>query len=153
MEMAIWVLRQSISAGGGEGGTTRMGGDRVRRIFLAMVLLVPMSAWAQAPEHCIPAVMSLSGSAGSTDVAVLDMHGQWHVSSWEGLTWIALHAPEAKARCIARHLLLGSAKLRSDSAVTRCTERWGRLMSIVSADPIVLACDAVPSCSVGDTCS
>jgi hypothetical protein len=125
----------------------------VRRIFLAVALLMPVRAWAQAPEGCIPAVMSLSGSAGSTNVAVLDMHGQWHVSSWQGLTWMALHAPDAKARCIARHLLLGSAKLRSDDAVTQCTGHWGNLMGIVSADPIVRACGAVPSCSVGDTCS
>ena len=125
----------------------------MRHILLAMTLLVPMAAWGQAPEACVPAVMSLSGSEGSTDVAVLDMHGQWHVSSWEGLTWMALHAPDAKARCIARHLLLGSAKLRSDSAVTQCTGHWGHLMGVVSADPIVRACGAVPSCSVGDTCS
>jgi hypothetical protein len=118
-----------------------------------MALLMPMSAWAQEPERCIPAVMSLSGSAGSTDVAVLDMQGQWHVSSWEGLSWMALHAPDAKARCIARHLLLGSAKLRSDGVVTGCADHWGRLMGIVSADPIVRACGAVPACSVGDTCS
>jgi hypothetical protein len=125
----------------------------VRQILLAFALLVPIVARAQAPEHCIPAVMSLSGTEGNTDVAVLDMHGQWHVSSWQGVTWIALHAPDAKARCIARHLLLGSAKLRSDNAVTQCTGPWGRVMGIVSADPLVRACAAVPSCSVGDTCS
>lgn len=127
--------------------------DRVRKALLATALLVPNIVQAQAPERCIPAVMSLSGDVGSNDVAVLDMHGQWHVSSWRGVTWIALHAPDAKARCIARHLLLGSAKLRADSAATRCAGDWGRLMGVVSADPIVRACGAVPSCSVGDTCS
>jgi hypothetical protein len=118
-----------------------------------MALLAPSVVHAQAPEHCIPAVMSLSGEAGSADVAMLDMQGQWHVSSWQGVTWIALHAPDAKARCIARHLLLGTAKLRSDSAATGCVGHWGRVMGIVSADPLVRACGAVPACSAGDTCS
>jgi len=126
---------------------------QMRRVLLAASLLGPSIAQAQAPESCVPAVMSLSGDAGSADVAVLDMHGQWHVSSWQGVTWMALHAPDAKARCIARHLLLGSAKLRSDEAVTECTGHWGHVMAIVSADPIVRACGAVPACSVGDTCS
>jgi hypothetical protein len=126
----------------------------VRHILLvAAALLAPGIAWAQAPEHCVPAVMSLSGDAGSTDVAMLDMHGQWHVTSWQGVTWIALHAPDAKARCIARHLLLGASKIRSDGAVTQCTGQWGHVMGIVSADPLVRACGAAPSCSVGDTCS
>src|ERR1700743_2227324 len=118
-----------------------------------MTLLVPVSAWGQGPESCVPAFMSLSGSAGSTDVAMLDMQGQWHVTSWQGLTWMALHAPDEKARCIARHLLLGTAKLRSDGVVTKCEGHWARLMGVVSADPIVRACGAVPSCSVGDTYS
>lgn len=130
-----------------------MTGHQVRRALLAVILLAPIVAKAQTPENCVPAVMSLSGDAGSADVAVLDMHGQWHVSSWQGVTWMALHAPDAKARCIARHLLLGSAKLRSDEAVTQCTGHWGHVMAIVSADPIVRACGAVPSCSAGDTCS
>ncbi len=108
---------------------------------------------SQAPDRCMPAVMSLSGE-GDSDVAVLDMHGQWHVFSWQGLTWIALHAPEEKARCIARQLLLGGSRARSDSAETRCkAEDWGHVMGIVAADPIIRACGAVPSCSVGDTCS
>ncbi len=125
----------------------------MKQILLAMALLAPINARAQAPERCIPAVMSLSGSASSTEVAVLDMHGQWHVSSWQGVTWIALHAPDAKARCIARHLLLGSSKLGPDSAATRCAGNWGHVMGIVSADPLIRACGAVPACSVGDTCS
>jgi hypothetical protein len=127
--------------------------NRMWQVLLAMALLVPVAAQGQTTESCIPAVMSLSGDEGSTDVAVLDMHGQWHVLSWEGVTWIALHAPDAKARCIARRLLLGSSKVRSDSAVTQCTGHWGRLMGIVSADPLVRACAAAPSCSAGDTCS
>ena len=135
----------------GEG--TSVTGNRLKRLLTAIALIAPMTAHAQAPEGCIPAVMSLSGGTGSNDVAMLDMHGQWHVSSWEGVTWIALHAPDAKARCIARHLLLGSSKVRSDGADTQCTGHWGRVMGIVSADPIVRACGAVPSCSVGDTCS
>lgn len=109
---------------------------------------------AQAPERCMPAVMSLSGEASSSDVAALDMHGQWHVFSWQGLTWVALHAPEEKARCIARQLLLGGSRARADTPETRCkAEDWGHLMRIVADDPIIRACDAVPSCSVGDTCS
>jgi len=130
-----------------------MNSNQVRRALLAVTLLGPIIAQAQTPENCVPAVMSLSGDAGSADVAVLDMHGQWHVSSWQGVTWMALHAPDAKARCIARHLLIGSAKIRSDEAVTECTGHWGHVMAIVSADPIVRACGAVPACSVGDTCS
>ena len=125
----------------------------MKQVLLALSLFAPVFAQAQTPERCVPAVMSLSGDAGSNDVAMLDMRGQWHVSSWQGVTWIALHAPDAKARCIARHLLLAPAKLRSSSAATRCTERWGRMMSVVAADPLVRACGAVPSCSVGDTCS
>ena len=130
-----------------------MKGIRVCCLALAGTLLRPIAAQAQTPESCVPAIMSLSGDAGSADVAMLDMHGQWHVSSWQGVTWMALHAPDEKARCIARHLLLGSAKLRSDEAVTECTGPWGHVMAIVSADPIVRACGAVPACSVGDTCS
>ncbi len=130
-----------------------MKGNQAKCVLLAAALLVPAIAQAQTPESCVPAVMSLSGEAGSAEVAVLDMHGQWHVSSWQGVTWMALHAPDVKARCIARHLLLGSAKLRSDEAVTECTGHWGHVMAIVSADPIVRACGAVPACSVGDTCS
>ncbi len=130
-----------------------MKGNQAKCVLLAAALLVPAIAQAQTPESCVPAVMSLSGEAGSAEVAVLDMHGQWHVSSWQGVTWMAIHAPDAKARCIARHLLLGSAKLRSDEAVTECTGNWGHVMAIVSADPIVRACGAVPACSVGDTCS
>ena len=108
---------------------------------------------AQAPERCMPAVMSLSGES-SSDVAALDMHGQWHVFSWQGLTWAALHAPQEKARCIARRLLLGGSPVRSDTAETRCNAAdWGNLMRIVADDPIIRACGAVPSCSVGDTCS
>ncbi len=106
----------------------------------------------QAPERCVPAVMSLSGE-GEHDVAVLDVHGEWHVLSWEGVTWIALHAPDEKARCLARQLLLGGSNVRSDSADTRCTGDWGNFMRIVSTDPLILACGAVPSCSIGDTCS
>jgi hypothetical protein len=101
----------------------------------------------------MPAVMSLSGESNS-DVAVLDMRGQWHVFSWQGLTWMALHAPDRKARCIARQLLLGDSPVRSDSAETLCkAEDWGHVMRIVGADPIIRACDAVPSCSAGGTCS
>jgi hypothetical protein len=101
----------------------------------------------------MPAVMSLSGEE-SSDVALLDMHGQWHVFSWQGLTWVALHAPDEKARCIARQLLLGGSRVRSDSAETRCKpEDWGHLMRIVANDPVIRACGAAPSCSVGDTCS
>ena len=123
---------------------------RLKRAIVAATLLV---LCAQASEHCMPAVMSLSGE-GSSDVAALDMQGQWHVFSWQGLTWIALHAPEEKARCIARQLLLGGPRVRSDSAETRCrAEDWGHVMQIVTADPIIRGCGAVPSCSVGDTCS
>jgi hypothetical protein len=122
----------------------------VQRIIVAIALLL---LCAQAPDNCMPAVMSLSGE-GDSDVAVLDMHGQWHVFSWQGLAWIALRAPEEKARCIARQLLLGNSSVRSDSAETRCkAEDWGRVMRIVGSDPIIRACGAVPSCSVEDTCS
>ena len=122
----------------------------MRRAIAAVMLLV---LCAQAPDRCMPAVMSLSGE-GNSDVAVLDMHGQWHVYSWQGLTWIGLHAPEEKARCIARQLLLGGSRVRSDNAETQCkAEDWGHVMRIVGADPIIRACGAVPSCSVGDTCS
>jgi len=122
----------------------------VKRAFVAMTLLV---LCAQAPDQCMPAVMSLSGE-GNSDVAVLDMQGQWHVFSWQGLTWIALRAPEEKARCIARQLLLGGSHVRSDRAETACkAEDWGHVMGIVGADPIIRACGAVPSCSAGDTCS
>ena len=38
----------------------------MKQILLAMALLAPINARAQAPERCIPAVMSLSGSASST---------------------------------------------------------------------------------------
>lgn len=121
----------------------------VKRAIAVLALLV---LCAQAPDQCMPAVMS-SGE-GNSDVAVLDMHGQWHVFSWQGLTWIALRAPEEKARCIARQLLLGGSHVRSDSAETACkAEDWGDVMRIVGADPIIRACGAVPSCSVGDTCS
>jgi hypothetical protein len=113
-------------------------------LFAALLMLLPVCARAQAPTRCIPAVMSLSGE-GESDVAVLDMRGQWHVSSWGGVTWIALHAPDEKARCLARQLLLGASKVRSDTA--------GKFMRIVSADPLVHACQAAPSCSVGDLCS
>jgi hypothetical protein len=65
-------------------------------------------------------------------VAVLDVHGEWHVLSWEGVTWIALHAPDEKARCLARQLLLGGSNVRSDSADTRCTGDWGNFMRILS---------------------
>jgi hypothetical protein len=135
------------------GGRMDMQSNQVRCALLAATLLGPIIAQAQTSASCVPAVMSLSGDAGSADVAVLDMQGQWHVSSWQGVTWMALHAPDAKARCIARRLLLGSEKLRSDEAVTECTGHWGHVMAIVSADPIVRACGAVPACSVGDTCS
>ncbi len=121
-------------------------------LFAALLMLLPVCARAQAPTRCIPAVMSLSGE-GESDVAVLDMRGQWHVSSWGGVTWIALHAPDEKARCLARQLLLGASKVRSDTADTRCTGDWGKFMRIVSADPLVHACQAAPSCSVGDLCS
>jgi hypothetical protein len=123
-----------------------------RTLFAALLVLLPVCARAQAPTRCIPAVMSLSGE-GESDVAVLDMRGQWHVSSWGGVTWIALHAPDEKARCLARQLLLGASKVRSDTADTRCTGDWGKFMRIVSADPLVHACRAAPSCSVGDLCS
>jgi hypothetical protein len=116
-------------------------------------LVTPVCAQAQAPEHCVPAALSLSGGAGEHDVALLDMHGEWHVLSWEGVTWIAVHAPHEKARCLARQLLLGASKVRSDSADTTCTGNWTDFMRIVSADPLIQACGAVPSCSVGDTCS
>jgi hypothetical protein len=115
-------------------------------------ILASLAVPAPAQNRCIPVVMSLSGN-GTADVAMLDMHGQWHVSSWQGITWIALHAPDLKARCIARQLLLGASRVRSDNAETRCTGDWGHLMRIVSADPLVRACGAVPACSVGDTCS
>jgi hypothetical protein len=122
----------------------------MKRAIVAMMLL---ALSAQAPDKCMPAVMSLSGEEDN-DVAVLDMHGDWHVFSWQGLTWIALHAPEERARCIARQLLLGGSSARSDSAETRCkAEDWGHVMRIVTADPIIRACGAVPACSVGDTCS
>ena len=55
---------------------------------LAAFLVTPVCVQAQAPERCVPAVMSLSGE-GEHDVAVLDVHGEWHVLSWEGVTWIA----------------------------------------------------------------
>jgi hypothetical protein len=94
-----------------------------------VALLMPLCAQAQTPDRCVPAVMSFS-IAGETDVAVLDMHGQWHVSSWEGVTWIALHAPEEKARCIDWELLLGSAE-------TACTGvDWRSVTRIVSTDPL-----------------
>ncbi len=119
----------------------------------AIVTMTLLALCAQAPDQCMPAVMSLSGE-GNIDVAVLDMHGHWHVFSWQGLTWIALRAPEEKARCIARQLLLGGPRVRSDSAETRCkAEDWGHVMRIVATDPIIRACGAVPACSVGDTCS
>jgi hypothetical protein len=121
-------------------------------LLLLCALAAPIGALGQVPGRCIPAVMSLA-SEGNRDVALLDMRGQWHVSSWEGVTWIALHAPEEKARCLARQLLLGTSKVRSDSADTRCAGEWGTVMRIVSADPLIRACGAVPSCSVGDTCS
>jgi hypothetical protein len=119
---------------------------------LIVAILVSLGAPAQAQNRCVPVVMSLSG-AGNADVAALDMHGQWHVSSWQGITWIALHAPDEKARCIARQLLLGTTKVRSDNADTQCTGDWGNLMRVVSSDPLIRACGAVPACSVGDTCS
>jgi hypothetical protein len=122
-------------------------------VISAIAMLAPFNSSAQEPQGCIPAVMSLSKGAGNIDVAMLDMHGQWHVSSWQGVSWIAVHAPDAKARCIARHLLLGTSKVRSDGVDTQCTGHWGRMMDVVSADPLVRACGAVPSCSAGDTCS
>jgi hypothetical protein len=122
----------------------------VKRVIAALALL---GLCAQAPQRCMPAVMSLSGAA-SSDVAALDMHGQWHVFSWQGLTWVALHAPEEKARCIARQLLLGGSRVRSDNPEARCDAGdWGHLMRIVADDPIIRACGAVPACSAGDTCS
>ena len=124
----------------------------LKNAALAAFLVTPVCAQAQAPERCVPAVMSLSGE-GERDVAVLDVHGEWHVLSWEGVTWIALHAPDEKARCLARQLLLGGSNVRSDSADTRCTGNWGNFMRILSTDPLIRACGAVPSCSIGDTCS
>jgi hypothetical protein len=121
-------------------------------LLLLCALVASFGAQGQVPTRCVPAVMSLAGE-GDRDVAVLDMRGQWHVLSWAGVTWIALHAPEEKARCLARQLLLGASKVRSSSADTRCTGEWGTVMRIVSADPLIRACGAVPSCSVGDTCS
>ena len=118
----------------------------------AILMMTPIWVQAQAPEQCIPAVMSLSVEREHA-VALLDVHGEWHVSSWEGVTWIALHAPGEKARCLARQLLLGASKVRSDSGDTRCTGDWGRFMRIVSADPLIRACGAVPACSVDDVCS
>ena len=41
-------------------------------------------------------------------MAVLDVHGEWHVLSWEGVTWIALHAPDEKARVFRRAILTPS---------------------------------------------
>ena len=124
----------------------------LKNAALAAFLVTPVCVQAQAPERCVPAVMSLSGE-GEHDVAVLDVHGEWHVLSWEGVTWIALHAPDEKARCLARQLLLGGSNVRSDSADTRCTGDWGNFMRIVSTDPLIRACGAVPSCTIGDTCS
>jgi hypothetical protein len=48
---------------------------------------------------------------------------------------------------------LGGSHVRSDSADTRCTGNWGNFMRIVSTDPLIRACGAVPSCTSGDTCS
>ena len=125
----------------------------MEKTALAVFLVIaPLCVQAQAPERCIPAVMSLTGEE-EHNVAVLDVQGEWHVLSWEGVTWIALHAPDEKGRCIARHLLLGGSEVRSDSANTTCSGDWTNFMRIVSADPLIRACGAVPSCSVGDTCS
>ena len=106
---------------------------------LAAFLVTPVCVQAQAPERCVPAVMSLSGEE-EHDVAVLDVHGEWHVLSWEGVTWIALHAPDEKARCLARQLLLGGSNVRSDSADTSRTGDWGNFMRILSTDPLIRAC-------------
>jgi hypothetical protein len=76
----------------------------LKRASAVVALLMPLCAQAQTPDRCVSAVMSFSG-AGETAVAVLDMHGQWHVSSWEGVTWIAVEPAEDVRQALNRQPL------------------------------------------------